>query len=173
MYGTLGAQIRHYRRLREMTQAELAKAVGYQTKASINKIEKNQSTVPYDRLKKIASALRVPISQLLTGDNPPPPTNISTKEIPDPSSYDVVFHKKNNDFIETLYSRNDKIGKAFKEFAAVVLNEEQENQLSPSENILIDKYRTLNASSKQLILSMLDTLIKQQNAPTANGEGES
>ena len=169
MYGSLGAQIRHYRRLRDMTQEELAKAVGYQTKASINKIEKNQSTVPHDRLEKIASALRVPVSQLLTGDTPP--ANVPANKIQIPRSPDVVFHKENKDFVEALYSRNDKIGQAFKQFAAVVLEEEQ--SLSPSENDLLSKYRKLDANSKELLYNMVETLIKQQNAPTINGEGES
>lgn len=168
MSSTLGENIRHYRRLRDMTQEELARAAGYQTKASINKIEKNQSTVPHDRLEKIANALRVPISNLLSGEIP----NVPARKIHIPRTPDIVFHQENKDFIEALYSRNDKIGQAFQQFAAVVLNEEQSNALSPSESDIVNKYRRLDANSKELLHNMLNTLV-QQNAPTTkSNEGE-
>ena len=61
---SIGERVRHYRRLKDMTQEELAIQVGYQAKASINKIEKNMATVPHDRLVKIASALGVSTSDL-------------------------------------------------------------------------------------------------------------
>lgn len=168
MSSTLGENIRHYRRLRDMTQAELAREAGYQTKASINKIEKNQSTVPHDRLEKIANALRVPVNNLLNGEVP----NVPARKIRIPHPSDIVFHQENKDFIEALYSRNDKIGQAFQQFAAVVLNEEQSNALSPSESDIVSKYRRLDANSKELLHNMLNTLV-QQNAPTTkSNEGE-
>ena len=65
MDNTLGSQVRFYRRLRDMTQVELAIAAGYKTKSSINKIERNEVDVPLERLEKIANALRVNKEALL------------------------------------------------------------------------------------------------------------
>lgn len=65
MDNTLGSQVRFYRRLRDMTQVELAIAAGYKTKSSINKIERNEADVPLERLEKIANALRVNKEALL------------------------------------------------------------------------------------------------------------
>lgn len=64
MENVIGKRIRFYRRLRNMSQRELAEAVGYATKASINKIESGEAKAPTEKIKRIASILRVNFTDL-------------------------------------------------------------------------------------------------------------
>ena len=57
----VGNNIRRFRRYRDMSQRELAEAVGYATKSSMNKIEAGETSVPIPRLTEIAKVLRVPL----------------------------------------------------------------------------------------------------------------
>jgi transcriptional regulator with XRE-family HTH domain len=137
MYGSLGAQIRHYRRLRDMTQEELALQAGYQTKASINKIEKNQATVPDDRLKRIASALRVDVS-VLTGGIPAP-----TEE--------ALANYAYNSTTDTAKKLRDHLVSAMKLL-------DQDNATSEIEA----KFNRLTPANQKSVMDMIDFLLAQQ-----------
>jgi len=54
---TVGERIAARRKELNMTQEELAKKMGYKSKSSINKIEKESSNVPLTKLEKVAKAL--------------------------------------------------------------------------------------------------------------------
>ena len=58
-------RIRHFRRLRSLTQEELAFRTGL-SKEHINKIENDKTTPPLDTLYNIAAALNVEAFQFLT-----------------------------------------------------------------------------------------------------------
>lgn len=60
----VGERIRKLRKLRGMTQEELAQKVGYKSKASVNKIELER-IVPLKRLLPFAKALDVDVNYLL------------------------------------------------------------------------------------------------------------
>lgn len=53
----VGENIRIFRLLNNMTQEELAEKMGYKSKASINKIEKEVKNLPIEKLQKIADIL--------------------------------------------------------------------------------------------------------------------
>lgn len=65
----VGDNIRKIRRYRGLSQRELAEAVGYATKSSMNKIEAGEVAVPIPRLTKIAEVLRVPVQTFLDNDS--------------------------------------------------------------------------------------------------------
>jgi transcriptional regulator with XRE-family HTH domain len=63
----LGSNIQVYRQMKEMSQSELAKAAGYRSRSSINKIENNQTVPNAIALAKIAHALRINCDNLFYG----------------------------------------------------------------------------------------------------------
>lgn len=65
----VGDNIRKVRRYRGLSQRELAEAVGYATKSSVNKIEAGKVAIPIPRLTKIAEVLRVPMQTFLSNDS--------------------------------------------------------------------------------------------------------
>ena len=152
MYGSLGAQIRHYRRIKEMTQGELARQVGYQTKASISKIEKNQATVPHDMLVKISNALNVDID-ILTGrkkddGEEAPPT-------------EAVF--------QYAYNSTSDTAKALKEhlISAMKLLEQQ-----PQVSDIADKYNRLTPANQKSVMALIDSMLLQQQKAHPIGKDE-
>jgi transcriptional regulator with XRE-family HTH domain len=121
-----------------MTQEELALQAGYQTKASINKIEKNQATVPDDRLKRIASALRVDVS-VLTGDSPAP-----TEEALATYAY--------NSTSDTAKALRDHLMSAMKLLEA---EQREESEVSA-------KFKRLTPANQTIVMTMIDTMLAQQ-----------
>ena len=65
----VGQNIKKLRELRGMTQTELARLAGFQSRSSINKIESCERDVTQSKLVSIAAALRVPVGALF-GDKP-------------------------------------------------------------------------------------------------------
>ncbi|WP_052727666.1 helix-turn-helix domain-containing protein [Sneathia vaginalis] len=66
----LGEKIKKFRKSLGMTQVELAKKVGYRSGSTITEIEKGNNDIPFDKLKTIAQALGVNISDLLEDNKP-------------------------------------------------------------------------------------------------------
>lgn len=64
MNNTFGENVRKFRILRGLTQADLADLLGYKNKASIGKIENGDNDLPLSMAEKIAQALRVDIMAL-------------------------------------------------------------------------------------------------------------
>ncbi len=62
---TVGERIAARRKELHMTQEELAQKLGYKTKSSINKIERDASGVPMDRVEDIAEALQCDAGYLM------------------------------------------------------------------------------------------------------------
>ncbi len=64
----VGNRIKQLRIQRELSQEELAKRCGYTSRSTINKIELGINDIPQSKIKVIAQALDVPISQILCLD---------------------------------------------------------------------------------------------------------
>lgn len=69
-----GENLRRIRTARGMSQEELAKALGYTNRSSINKIEIGRSNIPTDKIKRAAEVLGVSpldLFQTAEGENMP------------------------------------------------------------------------------------------------------
>ena len=62
---TVGERIAARRKELHMTQEELAQELGYKTKSSVNKIERDASGIPMDKVEDIACALHCDASYLM------------------------------------------------------------------------------------------------------------
>ena len=76
---TLGERIKELRLKADLTQEELAKEIGYSTKASISKIENDALDINQSTIVALARALNTTPSALMgwTDDTPSEPSNIS------------------------------------------------------------------------------------------------
>lgn len=70
MATTFGDNIRKYRELKGLRQEDLAVAIGYKTKGSINKIEKNVTKLPQNKIKLCADVLGIPVAKLFSDAEP-------------------------------------------------------------------------------------------------------
>lgn len=61
----VGENIRLFRLMLGMTQEELAEKMGYKSKTTINKIEKEVNSMPLDKIQKFAEVLHTSPSVLL------------------------------------------------------------------------------------------------------------
>ena len=68
---TLGENVRKKRIQLKMSQQQLADALGYRTRSSITKIEKDLSALSQDKLVALANVLNTSVEYLLTGENDP------------------------------------------------------------------------------------------------------
>ena len=183
----VGQNIRKYRRFRDMSQKELAKAVGYATKSSINKIEAGEASVPISRLTQIANALRVPLQALMEKipDDGMPYEDYSTSEVASTNqSNDLEFVVQNRiEYMEIgelknhIDSEMDKMAQSYKFLATFVEKAEAEIKALKKQEIqngeFVKKYNQLTAENKHTLNAMLDTmLMAQKNATTADSDGE-
>ena len=77
-----GEMIRILREQRNITQEELAKAVGYKTRSSIAKIETGESDPPQKMIKKIADVLEVSPAELVGWSEPEDDQPTASAQIP-------------------------------------------------------------------------------------------
>jgi len=63
----IGQRILEFRKAKGYSQQQLAEKIGYSSKASINMIENGKHSIPSSKLKKIAVALGVDVSQIVEG----------------------------------------------------------------------------------------------------------
>ena len=66
MSTTFGENIRKYREQKGMRQEDLALALGYKTKGSVNKIENNVTKLPQNKIALCAKVLGIPVAQLFS-----------------------------------------------------------------------------------------------------------
>lgn len=62
----IGNRIRVYRKLKGLTQMELAEKIGYTSTASISEVERGNKALSMDKLELVAKVLEVPVSLLVT-----------------------------------------------------------------------------------------------------------
>jgi transcriptional regulator with XRE-family HTH domain len=183
----VGQNIRKYRRFRDMSQKELAKAVGYATKSSINKIEAGDASVPIPRLTQIANALRVPLQALMENipDDGMPYEDYSTTEVASTNqSNELEFVVQNRiEYMEIgelknhIDSEMDKMEQSYKFLATFVEKAEAEimalKEQEKQNEEFIQKYNRLTVNNKNSLNIMMDSLLKaQKNATTADSDGE-
>lgn len=68
---TIGERIRDRRKELKMTQDELAQLLGYKSRTSVNKIEKNVLKLQIDKVTKIAQALKTTPDYILGREEKP------------------------------------------------------------------------------------------------------
>jgi transcriptional regulator with XRE-family HTH domain len=157
----VGQNIRKYRRFRDMSQKELAKAVGYATKSSINKIEAGDASVPIPRLTQIANALRVPLQALMENipDDGMPYEDYSTTEVASTNqSNELEFVVQNRiEYMEIgelknhIDSEMDKMEQSYKFLATFVEKAEAEIKTLKKHNphdYLIESVELLGSDEK-------------------------
>lgn len=92
----IGDRIRAEREKKGMTQEELAKKLGYNTRSAVHKIEQ-KSSLPTKTLQKIADALDVSLAQLMGWND----------EIHFEAEYKGEFDKFKAEIEKSLLERND------------------------------------------------------------------
>ena len=70
---TFGDNVRNIRKEKGMTQEELALALGYKDRSSVNKIEKNVAQIPQETIQRLADVLGVPVAKLFADAEPVTP----------------------------------------------------------------------------------------------------
>lgn len=75
-----GQNLRRLRMERGMSQEELAKALGYTNRSSINKIEIGRSSIPTEKIQLTAQVLGVSPLELFESDNDAPNSQPEIKE---------------------------------------------------------------------------------------------
>ncbi len=78
-----GQNLRRLREARGMSQEELAKALGYTNRSSINKIEIGRSSIPTEKIQLTAQVLGVSPIELFEGEEEAPtlPEGVDTDKI--------------------------------------------------------------------------------------------
>ena len=74
---TIGEKVKQAREAKGMTQEELAHALGYKSRTSVNKIETGERDVPHKQIKKIAQILGIPPISLLGLEDEFLPQNVA------------------------------------------------------------------------------------------------
>lgn len=104
---SIGDRIRIRREQLNISQDELAKALGYKTRSSITKIERDASKLPQDKIYTIALALDTTPAYIMgweeekpTGETADEPFANLSEEV---RKFLVVFEKLNPDQKEQLY----------------------------------------------------------------------
>ena len=95
----LYSNIKHYRELRKMTQAELAQKIGYANRSAVARIEKGDFDLPQSKIMAIADALDVTPGELMGEDG--------TSNEPVTEHYDFYI-KGNGDMIDMVIQSNEK-----------------------------------------------------------------
>jgi transcriptional regulator with XRE-family HTH domain len=77
----IGERIKQRREELEMSQDELARRLGYKSRSSINKIEKDASGLPQTKIEAIATALRTTPSYIMGWDEEIKKDPVGTAEL--------------------------------------------------------------------------------------------
>lgn len=72
---TIGQRIKYRREELKMSQDELAQAIGYKSRSSINKIEMDTRNLTQSKIKEIADALRTTPGYIMGWTTPEPPVS--------------------------------------------------------------------------------------------------
>jgi transcriptional regulator with XRE-family HTH domain len=128
-----------------MSQRELAEAVGYATKSSMNKIEAGETSVPLPRLTEIAKVLRVPVNALMDE----PSDDVVMAET---STNEAVITYAQNSTTDTAKKLRDHLLSAMKLLEA---EQREESEVSA-------KFKRLTPANQTIVMTMIDTMLAQQ-----------
>lgn len=122
MMEKIGDRIKHRRELLQMSQDDLAKKLGYKSRSSINKIERDASGLPQSKIAAIAKALDTTPSYIMGWIEATPAETKKSNTIADIT--DRMF--KDSDFMDVVMFLNDldhkQIGRA-KELLQLIFKE--------------------------------------------------
>jgi transcriptional regulator with XRE-family HTH domain len=128
-----------------MSQRELAEAVGYATKSSMNKIEAGETSVPIPRLTEIAKVLRVPLQSLM--------------EEPSDDFIENGFKNEQEELATYAYNSTSETAKALRDHLISAMKLlDQENATSEIEA----KFNRLTPPNQKSVMDMVDFLLAQQ-----------
>lgn len=100
----IGIRIRTMRKSRQMTQEDLAKAIG-QSPSSITMYETGRRSPDYETLEALADVFNVPMSALVSNEDPP--------DAPDLSELDLsllnMYHSLNSRGQKLLFERAEEL----------------------------------------------------------------
>lgn len=122
---TLGQFIKDRRRELGLTQEKLAQLVGYETRGAISFIERDERTVPMDKLDDFASALQVGADTILSymvG-----PAKITYKIGYSPESLDEPGMKERAFLFSKIRDATPETVKKFAELWKLIEDEDQAN----------------------------------------------
>jgi transcriptional regulator with XRE-family HTH domain len=128
-----------------MSQRELAEAVGYATKSSMNKIEAGETSVPIPRLTEIARVLRVPLRALM--------------DEPSDDFIENGFKDEQEALATYAYNSTSDTAKALRDHLMSAMKLlDQEHATSEIEA----KYNQLTPANQKSVMDMVDFLLAQQ-----------
>lgn len=198
----LGSNILVYRQMKELSQSELAKAAGYRSRSSINKIENNQTVPNAVSLARIAHALRINCDELFYGcdmekykdlykqtcaiykmnhaDSSKDSVSRHIVDTPQADELDFIVQgnielEKVHELLqesEELYKSYQNLYKALEDIAKQAQDESPEQQ---ENNDLVFKYRQITAEHQQTVMTILNGFYQidsQAQKKTAQTDGE-
>lgn len=77
-FAFVGPNIQYYRRVRGLTQAELAEQVGYHNRTAVSRVETGEFIPPLPKLERFADALGVTVPDLLRNPARPSGEDLET-----------------------------------------------------------------------------------------------
>lgn len=137
-----GQNLKRLRLERGMSQDELAKALGYTNRSSINKIEVGRSSVPTEKITLLAQILNVSPLELFRDDSEPVIT------ISDKPSFKVDFS------VQKLLWRSMAAYEEAEEPVGDLYDPEEEDAYQ-----LIENYEQLDDGQKQMVQAYVQALL--------------
>lgn len=121
----IGQRIRERRLDLNMTQEELAKALNYKSKSTINKIELGKNDIPLSKVVEFANALHTSVSYLMEWTDDPSPHD-GEERIDYDKAFSPYFAKLITSFpiIELVKSMDEEQEKRLMSYARFLLSEE-------------------------------------------------
>jgi transcriptional regulator with XRE-family HTH domain len=131
----IGSKIKEYRNKEGLTQVQLAAKANI-SRSYLGDVEKNRYNASVETLQKIASALGIPVSQLL-----------STEEK-----------------LDLAIGSLDEIHEAVSQYYASTTNKDsiKELQIDAETNLLINKIKKLSEKDKKIVEVLVDQLLREE-----------
>lgn len=108
---TVGERIKEFRINLGLTQDELAKKIGYKSRATVNKIESGEREITQSMIKKFADALHVSPSVIMGWEDFPEKTEVANIPIETVETASMIHEAENTeeiiDIVETVIEDDD------------------------------------------------------------------
>lgn len=155
-----GQNLRRLREARGMSQEELAKALGYTNRSSINKIEIGRSSIPTEKIQRTAQVLGVsPLELFKTDDD----IKALIDELP-------ILDEEDLDALHAVASAYESDHTTLEEYTRTrgVIKTNQPEYVSPSDiiypnNKLLETYNKLSSNSQEELEKYAEYLLAREN----------
>ena len=142
-----GQNLKRLRLERGLSQDELAKALGYTNRSSINKIEVGRSSVPTEKITRLAQILNVSPLELFRDDSEPAIT--ISKHAPSKADFSIQrFLMRSMD----VYEESEEVVEPY----------EPEAEFDEGAYQLIENYEQLDDGQKSMVQAYVQALIDSQ-----------